>query len=680
MTKPVKFDFNAASKLPQALLRRKTDEIESHPTAPERLPHPVAYLRRSRKRDNDSIERQIQRANDYCERVFGMPVKEFYIDKGKSGEVRTRIQFKRLKEDVKSGLITALIVEEIDRIGRTMAIIAGECENFKNAGVVVHSVTKGAPIDNLDIAFKGFMATEHQTLLRERTRSGVHNAISAGKVISICFGYKAVPGRTGEREIDENARPIVEWMFKARLDGMSYNEMARILSSHTPKLKGDTFTAAGIRHMLANSIYAGVFVYGRKKYSRNPQTDRTETKPVPPSEWRVTEVPHLQIIPLDIWEAVYATLAHRPLRHFGRTLLSCKVIIEDESVPTCYDHGLRKFKRANASTFRGSKPVESPWLSTFVLESLRCLLEDDALEAHFQEQLTAAFGEATREVGKKRSELKAHLTSVERHLDSAFDEQLTNAFPKEFLDKRIAQLSAEYATARDQLVALPAHPKAPTLDSSRRLKLLEAFDGFVARLSAQDFMVDNLDPADLQIAHAIRGMVENVVCQRIQGSASMKCTVTFSLDKVFGVLRSSLPPGSTTRAFERIRHFTSQAIDNLGFAQAWAERRHFATDEQYDAILQEHGAIIMQEFKPDEMPLLRQAIDRQLFLQTLSRYWISFRFIDRSPERKPAMALARRLDRTGLWQAILLTFETKFPDRHRTINVSYSALRHYKGL
>lgn len=680
MTKPVKFDFNATSKLPQALLRRNMDEIESHPTAPERLPHPVAYLRRSKKRDNDSIERQVQRANDYCERVFGMPVKEFYIDKGKSGEVRTRIQFKRLKEDVKSGLITALIVEEIDRIGRTMAIIAGECENFKNAGVVVHSVTKGAPIDNLDIAFKGFMATEHQTLLRERTRSGVQNAISAGKIITLCFGYKAVPGRSGEREIDENTRPIVEWMFKARLDGMSYNEMARILSSHTAKLKGETFTAGGVRHMLANSIYAGVFVYGRNTYSRNPQTDRTESKPVPPSEWRVTEVPHLQIIPLETWEAVYATLGQNTYQHFGRTLLSCKVIIEDLSVPTSYDHRLRRFKRANASTFRGSRPIESPWLSTIALQGLRCLLDDDALEAHFQEQLTAAFGEATRYASKKRSELKAHLTSIERHLDAAFDQQMTDAFPKEFLEKRTAQLSAEYAMARDQLVALPVHPKAPSLDPTRRLQLLEVFDGFVARLSAQEFMVDNLDAADLQTAHAIRGMVEKVLCQRIQGSASMKCTVTFSLDKVFGVLRNSLPPGSTTRTFERIRHFTSREIDNVGFAQAWAERRYFTTDEQYDAILQEHGASIIEVVMPDEMPLLRQTIDRQLFLQTLSRYWISFRFIDRSPERKPAMALARRLDRTGLWQAILRTFETKFPDRHRTINVSYSALRHYKGL
>ena len=59
-----------------------------------------------------------------------------------------------------------------------------------------------------------------------------------------------------------------------------------------------------IHEMLRNEKYRGVFVWGRTKKARNPETGRKVSRATPESQWRTVVVPECRIISDELWEAV----------------------------------------------------------------------------------------------------------------------------------------------------------------------------------------------------------------------------------------------------------------------------------------------------------------------------------------------------------------------------------------
>src|SRR6516162_9936589 len=59
-----------------------------------------------------------------------------------------------------------------------------------------------------------------------------------------------------------------------------------------------------IHEMLANERYRGVFVWGRTRKDRNPETGLKVSRPTPESEWRRIDVPQWRIVPEELWSEV----------------------------------------------------------------------------------------------------------------------------------------------------------------------------------------------------------------------------------------------------------------------------------------------------------------------------------------------------------------------------------------
>lgn len=79
------------------------------------------YLRLSVDSDytgSDSIENQRILINDYLTRFLNIAYEEEYVDNGLSGTKFERPGFKKLIQDVKSGLINCIIVKDLSRFGR----------------------------------------------------------------------------------------------------------------------------------------------------------------------------------------------------------------------------------------------------------------------------------------------------------------------------------------------------------------------------------------------------------------------------------------------------------------------------------------------------------------------------------------------------------------------------------
>lgn len=56
--------------------------------------------------------------------------------------------------------------------------------------------------------------------------------------------------------------------------------------------------------ILNNELYIGKIVYNRQGFLKNPDTGKRQSRSNPEKEWVYHDVPHLRIVPNDLWEAV----------------------------------------------------------------------------------------------------------------------------------------------------------------------------------------------------------------------------------------------------------------------------------------------------------------------------------------------------------------------------------------
>lgn len=79
----------------------------------------VGYVRISlaNKESSDSVENQKRIIEDWAAQ-HELPVSEFYIDSGYSGEDFDRPAFTKMIKDIESGLISCIAVKDLSRLGR----------------------------------------------------------------------------------------------------------------------------------------------------------------------------------------------------------------------------------------------------------------------------------------------------------------------------------------------------------------------------------------------------------------------------------------------------------------------------------------------------------------------------------------------------------------------------------
>lgn len=273
------------------------------------------------KQNKASIEDQFRICREQARRE-GWTVVDTYKDAAISGDsmiLRPGIQ--SLLTDARCGKFDMVLAEALDRISRDQADTATLYKHLKFAGLAIVTLAEGE-ITELHVGLKGTMNALFLKELSAKTHRGLRGRVEKGKAGGgLCYGYKVVkrfdaegePIRGGREIIPEEATVICR-IFREFATGKSPKAIAVDLNKEgVPGPLGRSWGDTSIRGHVSrgtgivnNALYAGVLVWNRQHFVKDPSTGKRVSRPNPESEWIRTEVPHLKIVDDKLWQAVRA--------------------------------------------------------------------------------------------------------------------------------------------------------------------------------------------------------------------------------------------------------------------------------------------------------------------------------------------------------------------------------------
>jgi site-specific DNA recombinase len=265
-----------------------------------------------------SVEDQFRLCREHAQRER-WKIMGTYHDAAISGaSVILRPGIQTLLQDAQRGLFDVVLGEALDRISRDQADVATLFKHLRFANVSIVTLAEGE-ISELHVGLKGTMNALFLKDLAMKTRCGLRGRVEKGKAGGgLCYGYRVVkkldaggePIR-GDREIVADEAAIVRRIFRAFAAGKSPKAIAVDLNREgipgpLGRSWGDTTIRGHVSRgtgILNNKLYAGVLVWNRQRFVKDPATGRRVSRKNPESQWIRTEVPHLRIVDDALWQA-----------------------------------------------------------------------------------------------------------------------------------------------------------------------------------------------------------------------------------------------------------------------------------------------------------------------------------------------------------------------------------------
>jgi len=394
------------------------------------------YARYSSDNQRDaSIADQLRICREFDARQNWTVVQEF-TDHAVSGATLLRSGFQALMRDALSRKFNLVLAESLDRFSRDQEDTACLFKRLTFAGVNIVTLAEG-DITHLHIGFKGTMNALFLKDLAEKTHRGLRGRVENGKAGGgLCFGYKVLRSMvgsavtTGEREIEPAEAAIVERIFREFAAGRPPKQIVKTLNREgvagpfggkwSPStIYGNAKRGTGI---LNNELYVGRMVCNRQRYVKNPDTGKRVSRLNPQAEWITTDVPHLRIIPDDLWSAAKKwqartrhaiastgklASANRP-RYLFSGLTRCGVC--GSGFVMGLANRLSCFGARDQGTCSNRLTIRREEVEARVLKALqKKLLRQDLFEEFCDE--------FTREMNRLRMEHRASLSAAEREIE-----------------------------------------------------------------------------------------------------------------------------------------------------------------------------------------------------------------------------------------------------------------------
>ncbi len=285
------------------------------------------------KRDeSNSIGNQRKLLLDFLKKgqeFAGSPVAQ-YVDDGFSGTGFERPGFLRMIEDVKKGGIQCVIVKDFSRFGRDYIELGDYIEHiFPFMQVRFISVNDGYDSEDyqgktpdIDVPFRNLAYSLYSQDISDKVKSSLAARRKKGLYIGSIPPYGYRRDRNGLLEPDEEARAVVQRIYREYLDGTGLTELARKLNREgvlSPKqykinkgvLRGGKekgmegkiyfWVPTTLRQILRNEIYTGVLSAGAY---RNGPLGSGKRVFVPEGERIHVEDAHPAIIEKDTFREV----------------------------------------------------------------------------------------------------------------------------------------------------------------------------------------------------------------------------------------------------------------------------------------------------------------------------------------------------------------------------------------
>ena len=225
------------------------------------------------QRDNGySIDSQLRMIKEYCEKNE-YDIVDVYNDAGHSGKDLMRPEMQRLLKDIKSKKIDKLVAIKVDRLTRNNYDgfwLLNYCEEYDvKIELILEpydvSTANGEMIFGMNLVFGQ----------RERKEIGARTKRAMEEMALECIHPSKAPygyirnKETGHLEVEPIEAEVVKEIFELCKQGNSTRSIATIMKDNNAYLKQGKWKSDRVYKILSNSIYIGVFEYG--KYKRKPQ-------------------------------------------------------------------------------------------------------------------------------------------------------------------------------------------------------------------------------------------------------------------------------------------------------------------------------------------------------------------------------------------------------------------------
>lgn len=254
------------------------------------------YLRLSdedeRSIEDNSIGNQKKICLEHLKKLPEIEVTASYIDNGASGTNFSRSGFKQMLQDLTNGRINCVVVKDLSRLGRNYLETSEYLEKiFPEAGIRFIAVNNGYDsIRKLDgkqeivIPFSNIVNDMYAKDVSRKIRSSIKTLMKCGEFLppsgSIPYGYLR-DEKNNTYIIDKETAPIVQEIFKMKLQGVSDCEIIRTLNrkqipspgkirylrgmTKAEKYKEAVWVGSTLRKLLSNEVYLGHRIHGKVK-------------------------------------------------------------------------------------------------------------------------------------------------------------------------------------------------------------------------------------------------------------------------------------------------------------------------------------------------------------------------------------------------------------------------------
>ena len=225
------------------------------------------------QRDNGySIDSQLRMIKEYCEKN-NYDIVDVYNDAGHSGKDLMRPEMQRLLKDIKSHKIEVIVAIKVDRLTRNNYDgfwLLNYCEEHDvKIELILEpydvSTANGEMIFGMNLVFgqreRKEIGARTKRAMEEMALEKVHPAKAP-------YGYIRNI-ETGHLEVEPIEAQVVKEIFELCKQGKSTRSIAMTMKDNNAYLKIGKWTSDRVYKILTNSIYIGIFEYG--KYCRKPQ-------------------------------------------------------------------------------------------------------------------------------------------------------------------------------------------------------------------------------------------------------------------------------------------------------------------------------------------------------------------------------------------------------------------------
>ena len=506
------------------------------------------YYRLSRDEDKqfNSLKNQYNIIESYALNN-GHTIVGSSFDDNVSGMHFNRAGIDELTDAVENGMIDAVIVKDLSRLGRHKTQTALYIDYLRQNNVRVLSATESIDTfneaDDLIIGFKGLMNDYYARDGSRRVTAGLRQKQKAGLVITPPFGYFK-DKNTKQVVIVPEAAETIRLIFSSYLDGKGVKAIAAMLNENgnkTPALMQKHLTgkrlpekqeliikkylwdATMVSRILQDESYTGTLICHKSERNKINKTNRATS----PDEQFRHENFLPSIIPRDLWEQVQELMAMRKRESVrageGRPILRYSGLI------ACGDCGRaftgRRVKQKNGerveyicSTYLrygkehcGAHPIREEYLDDIVRQELQNTKQQyQSLWTQLEKAIEGWLPKTTNTQQQLRKQ-RERIELLEEEVETILMERIRDKENAQRYDRMIAKREEQIANAQKHIEELE---NIGQIIRSRQAKLRKDIG-----------LIDDI-LADGKISEAhLRMLIERIYVYETEGGLSLEIKV-----------------------------------------------------------------------------------------------------------------------------------------------------------